>query len=449
MTRTEHFSEDSRQVVHVAMGSLALLLRYLSSWEALVLAGGAVVFNLYALPRLAGRLYRPGEVRQRLRSGIVLYPIAVFALIFVFRDRLDIVAASWGVLAVGDGMATLVGRRSSGWRIPWNPEKSVAGSLAFILFGGVAASFLCWWCRSTVIPPPYQWFSIWLPWLAVIVAAFVETIPIRLDDNISVPAVASATLWFASFVSEDLAVATVSALERALPLAILINGVVAAIGYTGGTVTVAGAVMGAVIGTVIAVAVGWGGWAVLLATFGLAVVTSRLGLRKKSLLGIAEARGGRRGAGNAIANTGVAAIAAMLASLTYAHDAARIAFVAALAAGGSDTVASEIGKAWGRRTILVPTLAPVPPGTSGAISAEGTAAGLVAALALAAFASVFGLVSFSAVPFIVVAATVGSFAESLLGATLEAPGIVNNDVLNFVNTAIAALVVLILVEAFQ
>ncbi|HEU4936841.1 MAG TPA: DUF92 domain-containing protein, partial [Vicinamibacterales bacterium] len=156
-----------------------------------------------------------------------------------------------------------------------------------------------------------------------------------------------------------------------------------------------------------------------------------------------------RGAGNAIANTGVAAIAAMLASLTYAHDAARIAFVAALAAGGSDTVASEIGKAWGRRTILVPTLAPVPPGTSGAISAEGTAAGLVAALALAAFASVFGLVSFSAVPFIVVAATVGSFAESLLGATLEAPGIVNNDVLNFVNTAIAALVVLILVEAFQ
>ena len=37
------------------------------------------------------------------------------------------------------------------------------------------------------------------------------------------------------------------------------------------------------------------------------------------------------------------------------------------------------------------------------------------------------------------AATIGAFAESALGATLEAPGILNNDLLNFLNTAIAAL----------
>ena len=57
----------------------------------------------------------------------------------------------------------------------------------------------------------------------------------------------------------------------------------------------------------------------LLATFALAVVTSRLGLRRKTLLGIAEERGGRRGAGNAIANTGVAAAAAVLGALSYAQ----------------------------------------------------------------------------------------------------------------------------------
>jgi uncharacterized membrane protein len=32
--------------------------------------------------------------------------------------------------------------------------------------------------------------------------------------------------------------------------------------------------------------------------------------------------------------------------------------------------------------------------------------------------------------------------ESLLGATLEGPGILNNDMLNFINTAIAGLTVL-------
>ncbi len=449
MTHREPFSEDSRQIVHVTMGALALLLRYLTSWQAMVLAGGAVAFNLYALPRLAGTLYRPGEVRRRLHSGIVLYPLAVVLLIAAFPDRRDIVAAAWGVLAFGDGMATLVGHRSSGARIPWNPEKSVAGSIAFILCGGAAGSFLCWWCRATAIPPSYTWFSIWMPWLAAIGAAGVETIPIKLDDNISVPAFASAVLWFTSLISEDLATSAIANSVRALPVALAANGAVAALGYFGRTVTVSGAICGLAIGTVILLTAGWGGWGLLLATFAFAVVSSRLGLRKKSLLGIAEARGGRRGAGNALANTGVAAAAAVLAVLTFAHDTARVAFVAALAAGGSDTVASEIGKAWGRRTLLVPTLESVPPGTSGAISAEGTAAGLIAALALAALGAVVGLVPFAIVPAIVIAATLGSLVESVLGATLEGPGILNNDVLNFVNTAVAAVMAIELAALFQ
>src|SRR4051812_17860614 len=238
MTRHGQFSEDNRQIVHVAMGLLALLLRYLTSWEAMILAGGAVAFNLYALPRLGGRLYRPGEGRQRLRAGIVVYPLAGLLLIVVFPDRPDIVAGAWAVLAFGDGMATLVGRRSSGPRIPWNREKSLAGSTAFIVCGGAAASFLCWWCRLAVIPPPYSWFTLWMPWAAAIIAAAVETIPIKLDDNISVPAVASATLWFASLVSEDLAAATLAHGLRVLPLALLANGAVAALGYAVRTVTI-------------------------------------------------------------------------------------------------------------------------------------------------------------------------------------------------------------------
>ena len=107
---------------------------------------------------------------------------------------------------------------------------------------------------------------------------------------------------------------------------------------------------GAVIGTAIAVTTGWPGWALLLATFLAASISSRLGLRRKTLLGIAEERGGRRGAGNAIANTGFATAAALLSVLSIERDLALLAFVAALAAGGSDTIASEIGKAWGRRT---------------------------------------------------------------------------------------------------
>jgi uncharacterized protein (TIGR00297 family) len=346
-------------------------------------------------------------------------------------------------------MATLVGRRVRSAPIPWNREKSIAGSVAFILFGGSAAAFLCWWCRPAVVPPPYPWFSIAMPWLAALIGAAVESIPIRLDDNLSVPASAGVVLWLTSFISQDLAIDAAHRAAGMLPLALLANATVAAVGYAGRTVTMSGTIAGAVIGTIILVAGGWGAWALLLATFALAVISSRLGLRRKTLLGIAEAKGGRRGAGNAFANTGVAASAAALGALTYAHGPARIAFVAALAAGGSDTVASEIGKAWGRRTILLTSLQRVPPGTSGAISAEGTVAGLIGALALSALGAAFGIIPFTVVPPVVIGATIGSFAESLLGSTLEPSGVLNNDVLNFLNTTIAAAAALRLVGAVQ
>src|SRR4030095_15910400 len=102
------FSEDARQAVHVAMGGFALLLRYISWWHAAILAGAAIGFNLYWLPRLTGRrLIRPRESHRRFYSGIVLYPVAVLMLIFALPDRRDIIAAAWGVLAGGARMGTL------------------------------------------------------------------------------------------------------------------------------------------------------------------------------------------------------------------------------------------------------------------------------------------------------------------------------------------------------
>jgi uncharacterized protein (TIGR00297 family) len=167
-------------------------------------------------------------------------------------------------------------------------------------------------------------------------------------------------------------------------------------------------------------------------------------LARKQRLGITEERGGRRGAGNAIANCGIAVMAAIAAVTTPYAPAAMAALVAALSAGGSDTVASEIGKAWGRSTFLVTTLGRVNAGTPGAVSLEGTIAGLLAALALAAVGTALGLIPASAIVIVVIGATVGALLESALGATLEGPGILNNDMLNFINTAAAAVVALVM-----
>ena len=455
-------SESARQWIHIGSGAFALLLRVLSGWQAAAMAAMALVFNLVLLPRVGGRqLYRPIDHERGFPLGILLYPLSVLLLMLAFPARLDMAAAAWGILAFGDGFATLVGRsrteatanlfsaRSAvpavpSGRLPWNPDKSVAGTLAFLLCGGVAGVALAWWVRPSITPVPPLTFTIAAPLVAALLAALVETVPIRLDDNISVPATAGVVLWIASLMTAASAAGARGAVVAALPSAIGVNVVTSWLAYRAGTVSRSGAIVGAVVGAIIYAGGGAGAWAMLMVTFLAASVTSRFGLARKQQLGIAEERGGRRGAGNVIANCGVAAVAAVAAVTTPYSSNALAALVAALAAGGSDTVASEIGKAWGRSTFLVTTLGRVKPGTPGAMSLEGTAAGLIAAFLLAAAGAAFGLVPTSAILIIVAAATAGALVESALAATLEGPGILNNDMLNFINTALAAAVVLAL-----
>jgi uncharacterized protein (TIGR00297 family) len=442
-------SERARQWVHMGSGLFALLLRALTWWQAAALAVTALAFNVLALPRVGGRrLYRPVDEARGFPLGILLYPLSVLLLILVFPNRLDIAAAAWAVLAFGDGAATLVGQRAATQTphapLSWNRDKTVAGTTAFIVCGGAAAVALELWTRPAVVPRPSLTFAISAPIAAAIVAAFIETIPSRLDDNISVPAGAGAVLWIASLVDPVALHASRGAIVAYLPWAIVVNAGVSFLGYKARTVSTSGTIGGAIIGTIIFAAGGWRAWLMLFVTFALASIASRLGLKRKVLLGIAEERGGRRGAGNAIANCGVAAVAAIVAISSRHPSSAWLAFVAALTAGGSDTVASEIGKAWGRSTFLITTMTRVRPGTPGAMSMEGTAAGVVAALGLASIGAAFGLTVSSTVIAVVIGATVGALVESALGATLEAPGILNNDMLNFINTAVAAAVTLAL-----
>jgi len=436
-------SERARQWVHIGSGLFALLLPFITWWQAAALAATALLFNLVLLPRLGGRrLYRPIDEARGFPLGIVLYPLSVLLLILTFSTRLDIVAAAWAVLAFGDGAATLVGR---GRPLPWNREKTVIGTIGFAIIGGAAAVAVAAWTRNTVAPPPPWAWTVAAPIAAAIAAALTETLPIRMDDNLTVPIAAGAVLWVTSLMTATSVANASPAVVAALPWAVLINAVFSWLGYRAKTVSVSGAVGGAVVGTIIYAAGGARAWLFLFLTFVVASAASRFGLKRKTLLGIAEDRGGRRGAGNAIANCGVAAIAAVAAATTPYPLAALLAFVAALTAGGSDTVASEVGKAWGRSTFLITTLGRVKPGTSGAMSLEGTAAGLVAALALAAIGVALGLTVRTAIVPIAIAATIGALVESALGATLEGPGLLNNDVLNFINTAIAAAVVLAIV----
>jgi uncharacterized protein (TIGR00297 family) len=431
------FSQARRKTVHIVVGGFAFLLRYLTWWQAAALAVVAVLNNLFVLPRVAASVFHDGDRRGLSESGIVIYPIVVLAMILCFPSRPEIVAAAWAILAAGDGFATLVGSHVRTGPLPWNREKSIGGLLAFIVFGSIAGVILAQWTTTdaSVMAP---WWPIAAPIAAAVAAGFAETVPIKLNDNITVPAIAILVLAPLAAVEPAQLVAWWPIIVDRLPLAIGVNAVFALLGWLAGTVTIAGAAAGCVIGVAVFVGTGWSGWIMLFATFLAAAITTRVGQRRKTTLGIAEGRGGRRGAGNAIANTGLAAFAALISVGVFRADLARLAMVAALVTAASDTVASEIGKAFGRTTWLVTTFRRVRPGTSGAVSLEGTAAGIVSAAVLASVAAWLGLIPSQSIALVVAAATIAALIEGALGATLEDRGILNNDALNFVNALIGA-----------
>ncbi len=440
MTR---FSESSRQLVHAGAGLFALLLPWLSWPQAALCAAAALAFNLLVLPRLAAdRLFRPGELSGRASAGIVIYPASVLALVLVFRERLDLAAAAWGILAAGDSAATLVGRRlgTAGGRWPWNPLKTYAGSAAFVVAASAAGIGLALWTRPAVPVDVPVWFPWVVPAAAAVVAMLAETMPVRMDDNVTVPAAAAAVLWAGTLVDAQTATAAIGMVAARAPLALLVNGAVAFASWRARAVSGSGVLGGLAVGLVIWLAAGAAAWGLLFACFLVAAVTSRLGLRRKRTLGIAQEAGGRRGAANALANCGLAAVAALVGLLGPHAALAAVAFTAALVSGAADTAASEVGKAFGRTTWSPLTFARVAPGAIGGLSGPGTLGGLAAALALGALAAALGLVPPAAVGIIVVASMAAMLAESVLGATLEPRGLVNNDLLNFLQTGVAAAV---------
>lgn len=191
--------------------------------------------------------------------------------------------------------------------------------------------------------------------------------------------------------------------------------------------------------------------------FLLTFASTRLGKRRRpALTSTVEQRRGRS-ASQIIANLSVAALVIPGGVFGWYDWAARgsgldsisrhlfpALVLAALAEATADTVSSELGQAFGGTPYLLTTLRPAPAGTDGAISVIGTAAGMAgAALVTAAGAWALQLEPRRALSALA-GGIAGLFFDSMLGATVERRGWLNNDLVNFSSTAFAALVTLLL-----
>lgn len=441
-------SEYKRKAVHIGCSAFALLLRWLSFWQAGLLALGALAFNLLILPKVGGKgLYREDDVARGYPIGILLYPLSVLILILLFHERLYIVAAAWGIMAWGDGFASVFGKRYGRLKLPWNPNRSYAGSAAFFILGGAAAIFFTWWSWKEPQQPEY-WYVVAVPLIATFVAAVVETVPSGINDNLTVPLAAGIVLWALYQIDPSLAHVRQETLMRNFVWGVSINLILAGLSYALKMVNLSGFIIGLLIGTILYTFGGYPLFLVLFTFFLMGSLATKFGYSRKKALGVAQERGGARGWKNAAANCSVGVFLSILAMLSpESRQAIFIAgFFGAFATAAADTISSEIGQVLGKHPILITTLRPVPVGTEGAISLEGTVAGVLASIVICSLGVFFGILSVPAAGLCVIAAFVGTMVESYLGATLETMKIIDNELINFMNTLVGAATAMILVS---
>ena len=232
--------------------------------------------------------------------------------------------------------------------------------------------------------------------------------------------------------------------------------VLAALAVAMRKLTPLGGLSGALVASALYLGLGYPGLLLLGAFFVLGTLATSYRKQWKERAGLRDNLHGRKPV-QVWANGGVAALCGLLSfwyepvfpriridGLTgYGTGDASLVFslmaAAALCAATADTLASELGNVWGRRYLNIRTLRPDRRGVDGAISLEGTLAGL-AGSAIIATLYFYGINrSLASAGILIAAGTFGNLADSWLGATLQRRGLLGNDAVNLLNTLLAAL----------
>ena len=196
-------SKLSRKIIHIGTGPIFVLswLFFNDAPEARYLAAlipGAITaqFALVGLgvlrdPAAVKAMSRSGDRREILR-GPLYYGLAHVLLTIVFWKTSPVGMVALMLLCGGDGLADVVGQRVRSACLPWSPNKSLAGSLAVFLGGGLL-SLLVLGVYSALGALPASLGSYLLPVALISLAAMlVESLPWKDLDNLTVPAVAVA-----------------------------------------------------------------------------------------------------------------------------------------------------------------------------------------------------------------------------------------------------------------
>ncbi|CAN4090169.1 unnamed protein product [Withania somnifera] len=202
----------SRKLVHIFSGLLFMVswsifsgsawARYFASVVPLINCLRLVIHGLSLATDegLIKSVTREGKAEELLRGPLYYVLVLILCALLFWRES-PVGVISLGMMCGGDGIADIVGRRFGSMKIPYNKQKSWAGSLSMFVLGFLVSVGMLYYF-SALGYFHLDWVST-VERVAVVsfVATLVESLPITpmVDDNISVPLVSMvvATLAFA------------------------------------------------------------------------------------------------------------------------------------------------------------------------------------------------------------------------------------------------------------
>ena len=195
-----------------------------------------------------------------------------------------------------------------------------------------------------------------------------------------------------------------------------------------------GAITGGVISFCLFLGSQWLGLLTLILLFILVAIVTQWKIKEKQRLGLEQSNKGRRSSINVLSNGSTAGLCGFFAWIFPDYQSLfELMMLASIASAASDTFSSELGNVYGRRYINILSLERDQRGKDGVISLEGSLAGLVGSCMVAIIYIAFQGWSVFII-YIIVCGMIGNLIDSLLGASLQQNGVLDNHQVNLIST---------------
>jgi phytol kinase len=190
-------SRLSRKIIHIGTGPIFVLCwlmfpdvwyaRWLAALVPLLITAQFALVGLGVMKDEASvkAMSRTGDRREILR-GPLFYGIVFVVMTLVYWKDSPIGMVALMLMCGGDGLADILGRGLKSPKLPWNKDKSWAGSLGMFIGGWALAAFILgMFVLAGIFLGPFTDYLIPITLIAL-AGTLVESLPLRDVDNITV-----------------------------------------------------------------------------------------------------------------------------------------------------------------------------------------------------------------------------------------------------------------------